>query len=227
MSITPIELTTTDGVTLRGQTLTGGDDWVILLHDLGLDLDSWQPLLGPLQERGYSALAVDFRGHGASDGEWTPAGAVRDAEAMLAYVAAKQPHRIFAAATGFAGVALLKTQSDVKPKALALLSPRPSADELASEALRGPGIAKVFLVGAHDEPARECAVQMRNRSIGWAMVVNLPTTENSTHLLWSKWQRHVIEHILSFFHEQRHDTSTMPARGAPNMDSVLGRDSEK
>ena len=225
MSVLPIEISTSDDVILRGQVAGEGDDWVILLHDVGLDLDTWQPLLPALLARGYRVASVDLRGHGASDGEWAPSKGQLDVEAILAYVQEQNPHRIFAAASGLACTPLLRAQSERPLDSVALLSPRPTDDEIASEDLRGPGIAKVFFVGAHDEPLRDRTVQLRNRSIGWSVIVNLPTTDNSTRLIWGRWRDHVTEHILSFFHEQRQDARggsgpPLNASGSPQSPSA-------
>ncbi len=41
--------------------------WIILLHGLGGDAQAWKEIQKTMSENGYSSIALDFRGHGASD----------------------------------------------------------------------------------------------------------------------------------------------------------------
>ena len=67
MSAVPVEFVTDDGVTLRGECRGGDRDWLVLVHDLGSDLDCWD-LFPELWAWPLSVLAFDLRGHGGSDG---------------------------------------------------------------------------------------------------------------------------------------------------------------
>ncbi len=44
----------------------GKAPFVMLLHAVGRDRTSWEPLIGPLHEVGFAVLALDLRGHGQS-----------------------------------------------------------------------------------------------------------------------------------------------------------------
>jgi pimeloyl-ACP methyl ester carboxylesterase len=69
---TKVQFETGDGVTLQGSFWQGGkgkeEPTVLLLHKIGSDShkDGWDSLAGKLQEKGYSVLSFDFRGHGNS-----------------------------------------------------------------------------------------------------------------------------------------------------------------
>ncbi|MEK6857283.1 MAG: alpha/beta fold hydrolase [Nanoarchaeota archaeon] len=43
---------------------------VILLHMLGKDKSDWVDFARKLQKEGFAVIAIDFRGHGDSDGSW-------------------------------------------------------------------------------------------------------------------------------------------------------------
>ncbi len=78
-AVLPIEEVTflsTDGVSLSGWLMRGreGRPAVILCHDLGGDRNSVIYLAAPLLEAGFTVLAFDFRGHGASGGTGTGLG---------------------------------------------------------------------------------------------------------------------------------------------------------
>src|SRR5438477_10057982 len=57
-------------LTMRGLRSGEGDRWAVLVHGEGRDLDGWRPLAGSLADRGFSVLAIDLPGHGASDDRW-------------------------------------------------------------------------------------------------------------------------------------------------------------
>ncbi|MCK4724667.1 MAG: alpha/beta hydrolase, partial [Anaerolineales bacterium] len=75
-----IHLTTTDGVKLSG-TVYHPDasniqpNSILLLHEAYRDSQVWNQFARAAQERGYTVLALDLRGHGQSAGEiaYTPA----------------------------------------------------------------------------------------------------------------------------------------------------------
>ena len=61
--------TADDGTVLRGWQTTGGTTALVLLHDLDADSVYWEPMLGRLRalDADLRVIAVDARGHGASD----------------------------------------------------------------------------------------------------------------------------------------------------------------
>jgi pimeloyl-ACP methyl ester carboxylesterase len=68
----PIEVTLQTGITLRGVTVGGdpnGGPVIILVHDIGGDLDEFGTLPEVLAGLGYRTVAVDLPGHGLSDGD--------------------------------------------------------------------------------------------------------------------------------------------------------------
>ncbi|RME31776.1 alpha/beta fold hydrolase [Candidatus Woesearchaeota archaeon] len=65
-----IECKTEDGKTLVADYYAGGEKGVILLHQRGHDRSSYAEFARRLQQEGFSAIAIDFRGHGESDGDY-------------------------------------------------------------------------------------------------------------------------------------------------------------
>lgn len=64
-----VELITTDGINIaaiyfKGEATKG----IIFLHQLASSKESWNKLINALKE--YHMIAIDLRGHGASDLEW-------------------------------------------------------------------------------------------------------------------------------------------------------------
>ncbi|MEK6853020.1 MAG: alpha/beta fold hydrolase, partial [Nanoarchaeota archaeon] len=65
-----VELKTEDGIKLKADYFEGGHRSVILLHMLNHDRRDWKDLAIRLQQRNFTVIAPDFRGHGDSEGNW-------------------------------------------------------------------------------------------------------------------------------------------------------------
>jgi len=66
-----LSLTTTDNVKITTTYYyANGTKSIILLHSLGHDKSDWKDFALELQKKGYTALAIDLRGHGASELNW-------------------------------------------------------------------------------------------------------------------------------------------------------------
>jgi uncharacterized protein len=57
---------------------------IVYFHGNGGNLSNWAPILAGVVRRGYSVLAVDYRGYGLSTGHPTERGLYQDAEATVA-----------------------------------------------------------------------------------------------------------------------------------------------
>jgi fermentation-respiration switch protein FrsA (DUF1100 family) len=84
----PIDLKTTDGETLRAWWMPHPHPRaaVLYLHGNGGNLSMWMPVLAGIQQRGFSVLALDYRGYGVSSGDPSEQGLYRDVEAALAHL---------------------------------------------------------------------------------------------------------------------------------------------
>src|SRR6476661_11144430 len=122
MDVLPAEVELPDGTVLRGERWCGDDTWLVLAHDRTRDLDDWRPLQPLVAERGRSALALDLRGHGGSDGDgWDPEA---DLSAALAHAREQGAVAVSVVAAGETALAALHLQADV----LVLLSPHSGGD---------------------------------------------------------------------------------------------------
>lgn len=81
-----VQIPTADGVTLHAWWLEnpGARAQVIFWHGNGGNLSVWLDVVAGLRQHGFSVLAVDYRGYGASTGSPTERGLYRDAEATIA-----------------------------------------------------------------------------------------------------------------------------------------------
>jgi pimeloyl-ACP methyl ester carboxylesterase len=235
MTAIPMTIATSDGLNLRGQLWPSGADWVVLLHDAGEeeDLDGWRPLVPYRLGADLSVLAVDLRGHGASDGEWTDAAAVADVASILRFArghdagcvvvvgaGASAAHALWAVEVEQAegSVALsarvptprVETRGAPSSPGRALwVEPGVSTPGSAMPATppaglpRAAGVPKLFVVGSQDPAARETTDRLRAASIGWSLITSLPTADRGTALLDGPWAGHVREQLLAFVREQQ------------------------
>jgi pimeloyl-ACP methyl ester carboxylesterase len=205
MRALPFEVIAPDGLTLRGESWPAGVDRVLMVHDLGSDLDCWAPLVGPLVAAGYSVAAVDLRGHGASDGEPSELAIPIDVAGLLAQARTDTPGLLVLVAAGISAAVALAPDLEPRPDALVLFTPRP-LDQVEG-ALRGDGTPKLFFVGAADPDADQVVRDLRNRSIGHAGVISFPTKDQGADLLRAPWLTHVAEQVIAFIAAARFATN--------------------
>jgi fermentation-respiration switch protein FrsA (DUF1100 family) len=85
VAYTTLDIATTDGERLRGWAIDSPAPRarVIYFHGNGGNLSNWAPILTAIVKQGYSVLAFDYRGYGASTGRPTERGLYRDVEAVV------------------------------------------------------------------------------------------------------------------------------------------------
>jgi pimeloyl-ACP methyl ester carboxylesterase len=197
------EFQTKDSITLRGLHWEGGRSWLVFVHDCDgeSDLDVWRPLIPALLDDEWSMLAFDLRGHGASEGD--KPNIAGDLGAVLEYARERSAEWIAVLASGQTAITALELALEMKVDALVLLSPA-VAEGMPLETLRGRGEAKLFAVGGGDVDLQREVSKLRNTSIGWAMLVTVPTKAQGTALLADRMASQVIERIVAFLREQRY-----------------------
>ncbi len=86
LPFTDVQIRTADGEALHGWWLEAPSAraQVIFWHGNGGNLSGWLPAIAGLRRHGFSVLAVDYRGYGASTGAPSERGVYRDADATLA-----------------------------------------------------------------------------------------------------------------------------------------------
>lgn len=82
----PLTIETSDGQHLRAWRLHAPQPRarIIYFHGNGGNLSNWAPILAGIARRGYSVLAIDYRGYGLSTGRPTERGLYKDVEALVA-----------------------------------------------------------------------------------------------------------------------------------------------
>ena len=95
-----VELTTSDGKGIIGNFSEAGKQSVILLHQFQQDKESYHTFQSTLALQSLSSLAIDFRGHGESEGKRERLTEddfrlmINDAEAAAKFLRARNVHVI-------------------------------------------------------------------------------------------------------------------------------------
>jgi pimeloyl-ACP methyl ester carboxylesterase len=190
MIIEAVELETRDGVVLRGEARIASGDWLVLVHAPGRDLDMWTRLVGELNE-GVSALAVDLRGCGGSDGEAAAEPRCEDVEAMLAFARSRGAELVVVVAAGESCPAALDAATRSTADGVMLLGPGRSPGD--------PGITPRFIVAADHDQQQVRTAEALGEAPGWSLVAKVPVAENGAELVDGSWGTNVRAYINGFF----------------------------
>lgn len=125
-----VALRASDGTTLSAAWYApaGTSPAVLLVHMLTRSHDEWDPTAQALNVSGFGVLAIDLRGHGASEGSSSALGPMQqDVQAGLDWLKARpevQSTRLgIAGASLGAALAVLAAAADPAVRSIALLSP--------------------------------------------------------------------------------------------------------
>jgi len=174
---------------------------MVLVHDLGSDLDSWNAF-PQLWAWGLSVLAFDLRGHGGSEGTPGPGSVSRDVRAATGLARSHDAAFLSVVAAGKSAVGSLAVPPDDLAGAYVLVSPDPNGIGIDVASLRAPRAAKMVILGSLDRRLETAALALSRASIGLCTVVSFPTGEQGTALLEGKWGGHAFERINRFVQEQ-------------------------
>lgn len=157
----PVQLRAADGVAIAAAVYDAASlpaPAVVLVHMLTRTKEDWRPIAERLQATGITALAVDLRGHGQSEGSPAPAVAMAlDVQAAVAWLAGRPEGSasgvaIVGASIG-ASLALLAAAEIPSVRGAALVSPASDYRGVRIDpALRKFGSRPLLLVASRDDP---------------------------------------------------------------------------
>lgn len=155
-------LTTADGLTIESFSILAeeGAPGVLLLHQFQRSMDQWGDFPEALYARGYSVLAISYRGHGNSDAYsrglsellTDPQGAPLDVDAGLAALieSGADPDRIAIVGTSIGANLTVASAIAGTAKTYVSLSSRiPPAEALAEETAEG--MTSVFYISSEND----------------------------------------------------------------------------
>ncbi|MDQ2683106.1 MAG: hypothetical protein M3Y37_06225, partial [Chloroflexota bacterium] len=173
----------------------GGPDTVVLIHDVGGDLDDWRGLPASLAGQGYHVLAIDLPGHGLSDDPWEQGLARETIAEVVAGARSGGQGRRFAISAGRIAPLVGGAELD----ALIAISPAPD-DDWAPDQSAAPCL---IFVGGGDPGAAAAADRYFHGRRGWSVVSSFGVRENGSKLLAGSWARHLTEQAIAFLRDYR------------------------
>jgi pimeloyl-ACP methyl ester carboxylesterase len=198
VGVLPVEFAGPGTLTLRGLRSGEGDRWAVLVHGEGRDLDGWRPLAAFLADSGFSVLAIDLPGHGASDDPWESELALPAVVAAIDFARSESSRQIHLVGEGVGAMAALAAATDPTRQVASIVAISPAADEGVAELIevREARAPKLILVGSLSPDALECAEAVFRAAIGPCHMVKLPVAAQGTDLLAGEWGVHVREKVL-------------------------------
>ncbi|MBI2855452.1 MAG: alpha/beta hydrolase [Chloroflexi bacterium] len=148
-----VSFATEDRVQLSGHVFGTGDVGVVLSHMRPADQRSWWPFAEVLANRGYRALAFDFRGYGDSQGQKQMEYLDVDVQAALHFLQGQGVPRVFLVGASMGGTASVKVAAREDVAGIVTLSaPAQTSDGLNVELdVAEVAAPKLFIVARDDE----------------------------------------------------------------------------
>ena len=120
-------------------------------HMRPADQESWWPFARVLRDKGYQALAFDFRGYRDSQGEVDIGSIDTDVEAALSFLESRGASEIFLVGASMGGTASLKVAARSDVAGVVTLSAPPLIEGVnAMEDLRRISAPKMFIAARED-----------------------------------------------------------------------------
>jgi pimeloyl-ACP methyl ester carboxylesterase len=191
-------ITTEDGLHLDARLFAADPSHlVILLHMYPANQESWFDTARMLRDRGISALTLDFRGYGASEGEIEPGHIDRDVRGALAFAHDRGYEHVVLVGASMGGTAAIVTAAaDPVDGVMTLSAPEQFRGLDAEQAVKSVRVPLALVASEGDTSAAQ----------------SLETFEDETHID-PQWV------LLADGHAHGTDLLTSPA--APAVDRLL------
>lgn len=195
---------TDDGVNLDARLFEANPErLVILLHMFPADQTAWYPFARQLQQRGVSALTLDFRGYGASGGEQDPGEIDHDVRAAIAFARDRGFDGIVLVGASMGGTAAIVVAVEGSVDGVALLSAPSRMRGLDAKSTIGGVTCPLTLIAAEGDLAAMNALDSFAKRAGLDEGSRLvvPGVAHGTDLLDSPHGDAVRERLFDFLAE--------------------------
>ena len=192
---------TDDGLSLDARLFKADAERIaILLHMFPADQTAWYPFARDLQRRGISALTLDFRGYGASEGEQDPGEIDHDVRAAIAFAHERGFDRIVLIGASMGGTAAIVVAAEQPVAGVAVLSAPSRMRGLDADRTIASVTCPLALIAAEGDLAAMNALKgFEDRAeLGADASLVLPGAAHGTDLLGSAHGDAVRERLLGF-----------------------------
>lgn len=150
-----VTFTTEDEINIAGTLFGEGEIVVLLLHmgKAGATQKSWHPFARLVAERGFSVLAIDFRGCGKSEGTRTLRLLINDARAAVEFLRQRGFDRFICMGASMGGTTCMRLALEVDLEGLGVLASTMSLGDptqVSERDLAQLTMPKLFVVGEWD-----------------------------------------------------------------------------
>ena len=155
-------------------------------------------MAGWLADRGFSVLAFDLPGHGASDDPWESALALPAVVAAIDFARSESSRQLHLVGEGVGAMAALAAAADPARQVASIVAISPHADDRVAALLdvREARAPKLIVVGSLSPSALEGAEAVFRGAIGPCEMVQFPVASQGTDLLAGEWGGHAREKVL-------------------------------
>lgn len=192
----PVSLTTEDGVTLHGRLWARDPSrLVVYLHEYRGNQSAWWPTAAQGAPGDPSALTLDFRGHGASEGAREDVeGVTRDAAAAIAFARTRGYAQVVIVGAGMGAAAgMMAATSDPRVAVLGLSAPSEFAGMRTREVVQALEQRLALIAAEGDLSARQSVAEFgRLASIPPSRIVMLRGTDHGEDLLTGRHSREAM-----------------------------------
>jgi pimeloyl-ACP methyl ester carboxylesterase len=195
-----IRFRTEDGVSLAGELRGSGPTGVVLAHMFPADRTSWSDLATLLEDRGYTSLAIDFRGYGDSGGERDIPEIWRDVLAAIDALRDRGARKIVLVGASMGGTASLIAASRAEVHGVVTLSAATTFMGLSAppEVLQAVDEPKLFIAAEGDGSAAATAQGFYDTASGAKRLEIVTGEDHGTDLLEGRHGDAVRQMILEF-----------------------------
>lgn len=193
---TSVSVRASDGVMLNGRLWARDPRRIVIyLHEYRDNQTTWWPTAEQGAATDPSALTLDLRGHGTSEGDAEDVGGVaRDADAAIAFAQERGYDRAVIVGAGMGATAgIIAAANEPRVGVLALSAASEFADLRADEAIAGLGSRVALMASEGDLSARESIAEFRKRAtIPASRVVVLKGIDHGEALLTGDQARDAV-----------------------------------
>ncbi|HXH82377.1 MAG TPA: alpha/beta fold hydrolase [Candidatus Tectomicrobia bacterium] len=174
---------------------------VVFAHMRGSDRNAWGPAVERALDRGFAALAFDFRGHGeSSDGDADLGKIDLDLEAAVTYARQRGYARVYVVGASMGGTAALAVAARQDLAGVVVMSSPEGFEGIdARAALSSVREPLLFIAATGDQPYRRAVEAMHEAALGTKRLVLVPGNDHGTDLLENRQTRdETLDAIMSF-----------------------------
>jgi hypothetical protein len=188
-----VTITTEDGVGLYGRFWPGGDTALLVGHDYSVTTvgasgerppqssETMLPEAGTFAAAGYTVLSPDFRGHGASGGEFAPQQGPVDLAAAYQFLIDRGYEKIVMVGwvgSGTTAVALDAADDDVAFGGIVMVFSPPQDHGIDADRVLGELETPIYFIGGQAGPTASWAKRMSAKALdsrGWYIFDHVPS----------------------------------------------------